>query len=534
MISMDGSTVDSAAATEHNYVLGGLDLFEKFGDDEAIVTDGSRLTYADVRAGVHTLVRVLGEQGVRPGDAVAVLIGNPPEAVVLQFALHALGCRSVWIAPNAPERYRMDFMRASDVSAFVYDPRVLPRMGRTMAAEHPDVKIMCLGPGGAGADLLAEAWVLDEQAMAALAARPDIPEPSSVFQTGGTTGRPKLVHHRHAFFQTLRLLSDYWVASGEHKLRHLASSGFWHVSGQMPAMMTLFSGGTLFLIPEFRAELVIAAIEKYRITSTFLTPPIMYEILDHPALRTTDTSSMQMLSVGGAAVAPSRMRQAIAHFGPVLRPVYGMSEAPFITALPKLGDDPANPDRIRSAGTPYGDIRITIAAEDGTPLPDGSVGEVWVNGALSMLGYWGQPELTGQTLVDGWVHTGDMGYLDADGYLFLVDRIKDIIITGMASTNVYSRPIEDLLAAHPQVQAAAVIGVPDEAMGEAVQAYVVLAEGATVTAEELRALVENTLNEVWAPREVDFIDALPRTDFGKVDKKALRARYEKDHTGGHF
>jgi len=524
----------TSSEAERNYVLRGLDLFEKFGEDEAIVTEGVRHTYADVRAGVCTLIRVLGEQGVRPGDAVAVLIGNPPEAVVLQFALHALGCRSVWIAPNAPERYRLDFMKMADVSAFVYDPRMLPRMGRTMAAEHPDATIMCLGPGGAGIDLLAEPWTWDEQAMVELAARTDIPEPSSVFQTGGTTGRPKLVHHGHMFFRTLRLLSDYWVASGEHKLRHLASSGFWHVSGQMPAMMTLFSGGTLFLIPEFRAELVIAAIERYRITSTFLTPPIMYEILDHPALPTTDTSSMQMLSVGGAAVAPSRMKQAIAHFGPVMRPVYGMSEAPFITALPKLGDDPGNPERIRSAGLPYGDIRITIADEDGKPLVPGEVGEVWVNGALSMLGYWGQPELTGQTLVDGWVHTGDMGYLDDNGYLFLVDRIKDIIITGMASTNVYSRPIEDLLAGHPLVQAAAVIGVPDEAMGEAVHAYVVPVEGASVSADELRALVENTLNEVWAPREIDFIDALPRTDFGKVDKKALRSRYETDHTGGHF
>lgn len=524
--------MDGAAGTTRSYVWRAMELFEGFGDDEAIVAEGVRLSYTDIRAGIHTLVRVLGSRGVKPGSAVAVLVANPPEAVVLQFALHVLGCRSVWIAPNAPEQYRVDFLRLAEVDAFVYDPRRLPKMGATMAANHPDLPVMCLGPDGAGADLLAEPWKLDETAMAAFAGRGDIPEPESVFQTSGTTGQPKLVHHHHAFFLTLALLSAYWVASGEHRLRHLASSGFWHISGQMPAMMTLFSGGTLVLIPEFNAGQVVAAIEGHRITSTFLTPPILYEILDHPALASTDTSSMLMLSVGGGAVAPTRMKQAIAAFGPVLRPVYGMSEAPFITALPGLGDDPRFPDRIRSCGLPYGDIRIEIRDEDGTVCPPGVIGEVCATGGLLMAGYWGQPGLTGETLVDGWVRTGDMGYLDADGYLYLVDRVKDIIITGLASTNVYSRPIEDLLAAHPQVQAAAVIGVPDDAMGEAVHAYVVPLPGATVTAEELRTLIAEALNEVWAPRQVDFIDALPRTEFGKTDKKALRARYEKRDTDG--
>lgn len=516
--------MDEAASAQQNYVRRALDLFETFGEDEAIVAEGFRLSYADLRAGVHTLVRVLRAQGVEPGSAVAVLVSNPPEAVVLQFALHVMGCRSVWIGANAPQPQRVEFLAMADVSAFIYDARTLPRMGRNMASTVPDVLVMCLGPNGDGADLLAEEWAVDASAI------PDAaPEPSSVFQTGGTTGKPKMVQHGHGFFQMLRLLSDYWVATGEHKLRHLASSGFHHVSGQMPAMMTLFSGGTLFLIPDFRAEEVIAAIERYSITSTFLTPPLLYEILDHPNLAKTDTSSMLMLSVGGAATAPSRMRQAIAHFGPVMRPVYGMSEAPFITALPKLGDDPDNPERVRSAGLPYGDIRIEIHAEDGSPCATGEVGEVWVAGGLSMVGYWSQPEQTAQTLVDGWVHTGDMGYLDANGYLYLVDRIKDIIITGMGSMNVYSRPIEDLLLAHPQVAVAAVIGVPDAAMGEAVHAYVVPADGATVTPEELRDMVERSLDEVWAPREVEFVDELPRTDFGKIDKKALRARYEKEH-----
>jgi fatty-acyl-CoA synthase len=142
-----------------------------------------------------------------------------------------------------------------------------------------------------------------------------------------------------------------------------------------------------------------------------------------------------------------------------------------------------------------------------------------------MSGYWGQPELTGQTLVDGWLGTGDVGYLDADGYLYLVDRQKDIIITGLGSTNVYCRPVEDVLAGHPGVSAAAVIGVPDGALGEAVHAVVVPAAGTSVTGEELCELVRSELNEIWAPKHVEFVDKLPLTDVGKVDKNALRARY---------
>jgi acyl-CoA synthetase (AMP-forming)/AMP-acid ligase II len=503
-----------------------LDLFAGYGADEALVGDGKRFTYADLIGRVRGMANELLAQGVRPGSAVAALIGNPPEAIFLHFALHLLGCRSVWLAPNAPRRYRVDFLRLAGVDTFVYDARVLPKMGRLMAETDPSLRVLCFG-SGIGADLTqapaAEALSIDEADV--------VTEPQALFQTGGTTGQPKLVHHGHRYFKTVAVLSAHWVASGGHKLRHLGSTGFWHVSGQQAGMMTLFSGGTLFLDYDFDAGKILATIERERITSTFFTPPIFYEILDHPLLAGTDTGSLQMVSVGGSACAPSRLSQAIARLGPVLRPVYGMTEAPFLTALPGLGSDPDHPELLRSCGTVYGDIRIEIRDEHGAVLPPGDVGEVWITGTLTMDGYWGQPELTGQTLVDGWIRTGDVGHLDSGGYLFLVDRAKDIIITGLGSTNVYCRPIEDLLAAQPQVRAAAVIGVPDEALGEAVHAYVVPAPDATLRPEELSALVAAELNELWAPRSVEFIEALPLTDVGKVDKNALRARYLDTHAG---
>jgi fatty-acyl-CoA synthase len=516
-----------------------LHLFADFGTDEALIGGEHRWTYADLRRLVPARAAALHWHGVRPGDTVAALVGNAPDAVVLQFALHLLGCRSVWLAPNAPRRYRIDFLRLADAKAFVYDARQLPKMGRLMAQSNPDLRVLCLGPGGEGPDVTAARGDSAPDvtaapgdgapdAAAALDGADAHTEPESLFQTGGTTGTPKLVHQRHRYFQTVLAQSLDWMASGQHKLRHLGSTGFWHISGQQAALMTLFSGGTLFLDYDFDIAQILATIERERVTSTFFTPPIFYQLLDHPDLPRTDTSSLRMVSVGGSACAPSRLAEGVARLGPVLRPVYGMTEAPLLTALPFLGSQPDFRDRLTSCGRPYGDVRVEIRDEHGAVLPVGQVGAVWVTGGLTMSGYWGQPDLTGQTLVDGWLGTGDVGYLDADGYLFLVDRQKDIIITGLGSTNVYCRPVEDLLAGHPQVRAAAVIGVPDEGLGEAVLAVVVPVPGATVTGDELCELVRSELNDIWAPKRVVFVEELPLTDVGKVDKNALRARYQPE------
>jgi acyl-CoA synthetase (AMP-forming)/AMP-acid ligase II len=321
------------------------------------------------------------------------------------------------------------------------------------------------------------------------------------------------------------LLSQQYLARGEHPLRHATFFGYGHVAGQVPSMITLFTGGTLFVHEGISFERIIRQIEVERVNSMLLFPALLYMLLDHPLLAETDTSSLRTVSCSGAPTAPARMAQAIARFGAAMRPTYGMTEVPFITALPNLTVDPDRPDRLGSCGYPYGDIRIEIRDGLGRVRPTREIGDVWVTGGLVMAGYWGQPELTRETIVDGWCRTGDIGYVDEDGYLFLVDRQKDMIITGYGATNVYCRPIEDILAAHPGVRAAAVIGVPDEAFGEVAYAYVVTQDGATVTADDLQRRVLDEFDERWAPRGVEFVDSLPLTDIGKVDKKALRARH---------
>ncbi|MDI1466321.1 AMP-binding protein [Catellatospora sp. KI3] len=501
-----------------NYAAQALAVFDGYGDTEAVVHGARRLTYAELAAGIRGMAGLLYDHGVRSATAVAVLAGNPPEAVQVQFALHLLGARSVWIAPNAPPRLCADYLNLADVDAFVYDPRTHAALGEELAAHAGALDVLCFG-AGVGFDLT--------EPRPAGAAPTGLPpagrEPQSLFQTGGTTGRPKLVHHRHGFFQAVHAAADGYLAAGGPELRHLAVGGFWHSSQQAAAMITLWTGGLLVLHDRFEPGSFLDTVERERISSAILPPPMLAQVLDHPRLPGTDTSSLVTLSCAGSAVSPVRLAQAIEHFGPVLRPVYGMSEATFITAYPNVAVDPARPERLASCGRPYPGVRVEIRDDRGRPVDAEVVGEVWVSAGLMAAGYWGQPELTRHTIVDGWLRTGDLGHFDTEGYLYLVDRAKDMIVTGQTSTNVYSRTVEDTLSRHPQVRAAAVIGVPHEQMGEAVYAFVVPVAEALITPDELREWAVVELNELWAPHTVEFLADLPLTEVGKVDKKALRA-----------
>ncbi|WP_410809117.1 class I adenylate-forming enzyme family protein [Micromonospora sp. 067-2] len=499
------------------YVHRALDLFADFGDREALVGGGRRLTYTEAAALLRAMAATLTRHGVRPGSAVLVTVANAVEGPLLQLALHLIGCRTMWVAPVTARREVDEFIRLARPDALVYDARDPASLGPHLAAALPGTPVCCLGPGGAGPDLTVDGGPVDLAAV--------VSAPESFLQTSGTTGSPKLVHHREGFYAQILALAADFRAAGFPLLRHLSHSPMWLASGQITTLFNLFTGGVLVLRDDWDPTAFVETVQRERINSTFVTPPMLYEVLDHPALPGADFSAMFMFNVGAGPAAPARLRQAIARFGPVLRIVYGLSEAVVITALPGLTDDPAHPERLSSCGRPYGDVRIEIRDGDGTVLAPGRDGEVWVHTRLSFAGYHGQPELTAQTLVDGWVRTRDIGHLDGEGYLYLVDRAHDMIVTHRRNWAIFCRPIEDVLAGHPQVRAAAVIGVPDETVGEVPYAYVVPTADATVTGPELIDLVTAELNEMWAPAGVEFTDRLPVNRSVKVDKRALRDRY---------
>lgn len=513
----------AAAARKDNYVLDALELFAEYGDKEAVVYGDRRLTYREVANVTRSLAVTLHEAGIEDGMGVAVLVSDCPESASLQLALHLLGCRTVWIVLFAPYREQIEFLELAKPDALIYSPGTEQRvrLAKDLLERVPGIKALAMGESPDHQNLLAD---IKPDA-------PDLPlelvgtQPASLFYTGGTTGRPKLVHHWQGFYRALLFISAYYRSIGEPPMRFLSGSAFSYVSGQMPAFLTLFQGGTYFQIDVWSVPAWLAMIEKEQISSTFLTPELLYAVLRHEALPGTDTSSLRYLNVGGAAANPARLTDAIAALGPVVRIVYGSSELPLITDLPFLDHDPEHPERLKSCGKPFADSVLAIRDQDGKPVPDGESGEVWVRGSLSMAGYWQQPELTRSTMQAGWVRTGDIAYKDADGYVYLVDRMSDMIIATGAAVNVYAKPIEDMLASHPLVRSAAVIGVPGPEDEEIVHAVVVIEPGAEVSGEELRDLAKAELGVYYAPRSVEFSDGFPLTRQGKVDKKELRRRY---------
>jgi fatty-acyl-CoA synthase len=266
------------------------------------------------------------------------------------------------------------------------------------------------------------------------------------------------------------------------------------------------------------------AIQEYRINCMLVVPTMIYALLDHPRFTEFDLSSLETVFYGASAISPARLKEAIERIGPVFFQFYGQAEAPMvITLLRKAEHDVNDLRRLASCGRPVPWLRVELLDANLSPVPDGEPGEICVQGPLVMDGYRDNPELTAQALAGGWLHTGDVAVRDPGGYLRIVDRTKDMIVTG--GFNVYPREIEDILGEHPAVSQVAVIGVPHPKWGEAIKALVVSRPGQTAIADELIAMVAKRKGSFQAPKLVEFIESIPQTPLGKPDKKALRAKF---------
>jgi fatty-acyl-CoA synthase len=280
----------------------------------------------------------------------------------------------------------------------------------------------------------------------------------------------------------------------------------------------------MVVLPWFDAGLVLDAIEQHRITTMMLVPSMLYSLLDHPRFDQADLSSLQTVFYGASPISPTRLNEAIRRLGQIFFQFYGQTESPqTVCVLRKEEHIPDDLVRLASCGRPVPWTRVALLNDDGTEVAPGESGELCVRGPLVMAGYWNRPDETEKALEGGWLHTGDVARQDVDGFLTIVDRKKDMIISG--GFNVYPREIEDVIATHSSVAAVAVVGVPDEKWGEAVKAVVVLRDGATVDIHELIAFVKERKGSHHAPKSVDIVDSLPLSPLGKPDKKSLRERY---------
>lgn len=514
-------TSEEQAALYSGATMGDLivSALARYPERIAFVDDKRQYTYRETAAAISQAIAEFDELGLKSGDTVAQLSSNRAEVFFLMAAVYVAGLRSVTLHAMGSLVDHAYITADAEAKLFVVDPAYAERAQALREALGETLSWQSHGKLDGFTDFWQNAAKHEPRPLTSDTAPEDI---IRLAYTGGTTGKPKgvmLSNRALVTNTTLALAGKDWA----DEIRFLCPTPISHGAGSM-ILPTLWRGGTFILQRGFDCDRLLDAIEQHHITTLFLVPTMIYALLDHPRTRKTDFTCLHSLMYGAAPMSPARIREALEVFGPVLIQGYGQTESPnTILTLSRADHLSESVQRLGSAGKPYPGIRVRLLDSENCVVPQGEIGEICVRGPLVMSGYWKKPELTADAFRGGWLHTGDLAWSDDDGFFYIVDRVKDMIISG--GFNVYPKEIENVLTAHPSVAAAAVIGVPDTRWGEAVKAVIVLRENAKAAPEELIALVREKKGPVYAPKSVDFADTLPLTALGKPDKKALRARY---------
>jgi long-chain acyl-CoA synthetase len=473
------------------------DRLAESSPDGPAVSDGRQsLTNAQLLTRVRAAARHLSDLGIGSGDVVAVALTNRIEFVLLLFAAWRLGAVVTPVNPSLTDGEVARQLHDSGARLIVVEDGSAVAGVATLAVD--DLYSEGMGPDPAP--------YLDPSALALL------------IYTSGTTGVPKGVMLAHSNIDAMTDMACQWLEVGPAD-RCLLILPLFHVFGIMINVLTpLRAGGSVAIADRFDPKTFFDFVEQERPTY-FSAVPTIYNMLDAlPAGVRPVTSSLRYGLCGAAPASPELLTRFEARFGIRLIEGYGLSEGTCVSTI-----NPLAAPRLGSVGRPLPGQEIRIIDEVGTALEPGTIGEVIVRGRNVMSGYLGRPEETAKTIVDGWLHTGDVGYLDADGYLFLVARLKEMIIRG--GENIYPKEIEDVLTADPSILEAAVIGVPDDKWGEVVVAYVQPRAGVSVDPATLTALTEQHLSGYKRPNSFFVIDAIPKNAVGKIDKVSLRAAY---------
>lgn len=502
---------------------GYLDKGASLGGDAPCLTIGDvSQTYAEVQQRSRTIAGALQDSGIGPGDRVAVLSANDPLALTCVFGTSRAG--AVWcpVNPRNEAAENRELLDLFGCRCLFFQAKFAPLVERIRGDLPALTTLVCLDGEVDGA-------VTFDEWLAAHGREPDLvtlPDDLCVLAgTGGTTGKPKGVRLTGHNLETATALTLMSYPFGERP-RYLALAPLTHSAGVLTFPIMALGGETVIMPAPDLGEF-LRLIEHHRITHAFLPPTVIYGLLDHPALDSTDLTSLRCLWYGAAPMSPVRLTEALHRIGPVMGQLFGQTEAPnmIATLAPAdhfLPDGSIATARLSSAGRPTPLTQVAIMAADGALLPPGERGEIVVRGPLVMAGYHENPAATAEVSAHGWHHTGDIGYLDEDNFLYIVDRAKDMIITG--GFNVYSAEVEKALQAHPAVQDSAVVGLPDEKWGERVAAVVQLRAAGQADPDALIAFVKEHLGSVKAPKQVEIWPDLPRSKVGKVLKTEIRQR----------
>lgn len=498
-------------------------------DADYLVAGSRRFTYRTVHAASCRIANGLLATGLPLSTAAAVWSPNDP--VAWQCALGIWRAGFAWspVNPRSPVEEIIGQLDAFDCRVLFFHSSFASEIA-AVAERLPGLRLLiCIDApaSGAGGRLTGLAGWIDGQSAEAPDVRPPMDAVCAITPTGGTTGRPKGVMNTHRSFQ---MMVANWLSvltyRGERPV-NLAAAPITHTAGIF-SLMASARGGTLVILPRPEPASLLDAIEEHGVSELFLPPTVIYALLDQPGLGERKLQSLRYLLYGAAPMSPGKLRQALGVFGPVLIQGFGQSEAPAGIACLEPADHfidgvIADDSRLASCGRPFPFTRVSIRDAVGLACPAGAIGEICVGGDIVMKGYYADPERTAEVLRDGWLHTGDMGFLDADGFLFITDRKRDMIISG--GFNIYSAEVEAVINSLDGVRECAVIGVPDEKWGEAVMAIVELSPGRHMSGETVVAACKARLDGVRAPKIVRFMSSLPRSTAGKILKAELRAPF---------
>ena len=518
--------------THNGHLLVGA--LKRHRDKSVLFLGDTTLTGGQMADKISQYVQAFEALGAGTGTAVGLLALNRPEVLLIIGAGQTQGYRRTALHPLGSLDDHAYVLADAEVTSLTIDPnpmfveRALGLLERVDSLK----QILTIGPvpsalrhlGDGVKDLSAEAEKYAPRPLVAADLPPD--HIGGLTYTGGTTGKPKGVIgtvRSITAMTTIQLAEWEWPANPKFlmctPLSHAGAAFF---------TPTLIKGGQMFVLGKFDPAEVLKTVEEQRITATMLVPSMLYALMDHPDSHTRDLSSLETVYYGASAINPVRLAEAIERFGPIFAQYYGQSEAPMVITYLAKGEH--DEKRLTSCGRPTVFARTALLDADGNPVPQGEVGEICISGPLLAGGYWNLPEQTAETFRDGWMHTGDMAREDEDGFWYIVDRVKDMIVTG--GFNVFPREVEDVVAEHPAIAQVCVIGTPDEKWGEAVTAVVVLRADAArdndavagMTAE-IQAAVKERKGSVQSPKQVIVVDSLPVTALGKPDKKTVRDQF---------